>query len=291
MAKMSVMRSLRRMNAENRITEVITQTFNMLARQTDLSPRNVNVTRGLSRLVEEIVAAEEKDMDKERVLKDPTVMAIRPHLLDLLSRAEYEMEMYFSTLLGAEDRLTLNDLSRFWYRDNYHALIAQEVKGLQTHTDFPVLLNDPRPAVFVGAGPLPLSAVDLYLRLGKKCVCVELDPAAAKAGQNLIDKLGLSHVITYVQADGQDIDYGAYSLVMVASLVSRKEEVFRRIRDTAGDAIVAVRSAEGLKTMLYEPVDIRGINAQGFRYYGTAPADRRTVNSTCFFGRLPRPAA
>lgn len=284
-----MMRTLRRMNAETRLTNVITDTFNMLARQRDLSPRNPKVTQALSRLVTEIVEAEEKDMDRARVLEHPVVKAVRPHLLTLLSRAEYEMEMYFSTMLGAEEKLAMADLSRFWYRDNYRDLIAQEIRGLAAHTDIEAFKRDPRPAVFVGAGPLPLSAVDLYQQLGKKCVCVEIDDAAAAAGQRLVEKLGLGHAITYVRADGRDVNYADYSLIMVASLVAKKADVFSRIRDTAPDAVVAVRSADGLKTMLYEPVDIAEIETQGFAYYGTAPADKRTVNSTCYFGRAPKP--
>src|SRR5690606_31433257 len=94
-----------------------------------------------------------------------------------------------------------------------------------------------------------------------------------------------SDQITYITADGRDVDYSPYSLIMVASLVSAKAGVFARINETAPHATVAVRSAEGLKTLLYEPVDIADIESKGFKYHGTAKADKRTVNATCFFSR------
>jgi hypothetical protein len=286
----AALRELRRMNVESRVVSTVTETFNQLARQKDLSPRNPNVNRLLSHLVQTLVDAEEKDFNKNAVLSHPVIKAIRPHLLDLLSRAEYEMEMHFSGLFNKNAQLNDSDLNSFWYRDNYRDLIAQEVRGLKAHTDFDALLRDERPAVFVGAGPLPLSAIDLYKQTGKKCVCVELDPAAARNGQGMIDRLGLSDAITYVTADGRDVDYGVYSLIMVASLVHAKAEVFARIHDTAPQATVAVRSAEGLKTLLYQPVDIADIEGRGFKYRGMAQADKRTVNATCFFTRgAPKP--
>lgn len=274
---------LRRINAEQKIVRTVTETFNQLSRQKDLSPNNPRVNMLLSNLVHTLAEAEEKDIDKRFVLNDRRVQMIRKPLLNVLSRAEYEMEMYFSSAFNKAARLSDKDLDGFWYRDNYRDLIAQEIRGLKAHTDFDTLLADARPAVFVGAGPLPLSAIDLHKQTGKKCVCVELDAAAAQNGQGMIDRLGLGDAITYVTADGRDVDYGQFSLIMVASLVHAKAEVFQRIHDTAPHATVAVRSAEGLKALLYQPVDIADIESRGFRYQGTAQADRRTVNATFFF--------
>jgi len=203
--------------------------------------------------------------------------------LKLLSQAEFEMEMYFSLLLGREDKLDLEDLRRFWYRENYRDLIRQEIRGLEDLIPGAPIAKDDRPIIFVGAGPLPLSAIDYYLQLGKPCVCIEKNAQAAKAGQALIDKLGLGEVIRYIEADGCDIDYGDYSLVMVASLVANKAGVMARVHETQDNALVGVRSADGLKTLLYDPVDEHELEKQGFHYRGVARADNKTVNSTCFF--------
>lgn len=279
---------LRAAREERFIAGLVTQTFNMLAQQVDLSPANPAVTRGLSRLVSKIAKADDRAIDHTLALNNASVNAVRPQLLQLLSKAEYEMEMYYSRLLGAEDTLSVEDLSRFIYRENYRELVAQEVRGLRDCADFEGLMRDDRRAIFVGAGPLPLTAIDLYLQTGKKCVCADNDRVAVEAGRTLVEKLGLSDAITFIEADGRDIDYADYSLVMVASLVGQKEAVLRRIDETDPDPVVAVRSADGLKTLLYEPFNIEEISCGAFEYYGKALAGQRTINSTFFFGR-PRP--
>jgi len=276
---------------ESCLVNMITRAFNTLAAQTDLSPTNPKVNECLSHFVADIIAAETQDYDQAAVLGDEAVKAIRPQLVRLLSRAEFEMEMYFSKLLGESQALSLPDLNRFWYRDNYDALIRQEINGLDQHEQGIAIRNDDRAIIFVGAGPLPLSPIDYYLQLGKKCVCVEIDEEAAKHGQALIDKLGLSDVIQYIAKPGQEIDYGSYSYAMVAALVTDKDQVLAQIHQTAPDITVGIRSADGLKTLLYNAIDVKEVELHGFSYYGTALADNSTVNSTCFFrNKLRGPA-
>lgn len=55
--------------------------------------------------------------------------------------------------------------------------------------------------------------------------------------------------------------------------------------------IVGIRSANGLKTLLYNAIDIQEVEDCGFSYDGTALADEKTVNSTCFFHNVPQKQA
>lgn len=267
--------------AEKNLIALVRDTFNRLACQTDLSPQNPVVNETLTRYVDTIIRADEVIADKDAVLNDPAVRGLMDDMMRLLSRAEFAMEDHFAKLLSEGGKMPLSGLNRFWYRANYKALVENEVDGIRnfakdTH-------QDPRPMAFVGSGPLPLSAVDYYLLTGKSCVCIEMDEDAARNSRKLIENIGLDDVITVVQQDGREADYSPYSMIFVAALVGNKDQVLDRIHDTASHAMIGVRSADGLKKLLYAQVDIGSVEQRGFSHCGTTYGTPQAVNSTCFF--------
>lgn len=268
---------------EDKLISLFRQTFNTLASQTDLSPNNPLINESLSRYVGAIVEADEAIADKDRVLDDPFVRSKMPEMMNLLSRAEFAMEQYFAKLLAQDGPMPLSGLRRFWYRANYEALVQNEVGGIRSFAKGTDILGDPRPMAFVGSGPLPLSAVDYHLQTGKPCVCIELDAQAVEDSRKLIANLGLSDVIAVVRQDGSKTDYSPYSMIFVAALVENKDQVLDRIRDTASNAMIGVRSADGLKKLLYTPVNITQVEQRGFAHCGTTHGTPEAVNSTCFF--------
>ena len=266
------------MHAENVVT-LTQETFKILSEQTDLSPGNSVVNECLSRFVREVMAADDLVTHKDHVLSHETIRFIRPRLTNLLSRAEFEMEMYFSRRLAAKGRIRIPNLDEFWYRQNYRDLVRQEVNTLRSL--YRPLYNSRKPMAFAGAGPLPLSAIDYYLQMGKPCVCIEINEEAAAAGTALIEALGLQDVIHYVHAPADEMDYSAFEIVFVAALVSGKQTVLDRIKSTAPEAIVGIRSADGLKTLLYDPVDVKEIETSGFVYNGCARATNVAISCVC----------
>lgn len=265
------------------IAALAQSTYEILCAQDDLSPRNTAVNACLSRYVSDLITAQYQSGSKNNVLGRHDVAGLRPRLLPLLSRAEYEMELYFAKLMTRHPVTDVSGLSLFWYRRNYELLVRQEIDGMAAMGLLEGVLADNRPLCFVGSGPLPLTVIDFYLQTGKSCVCIEKSPEAAALSRRLLAAIGLGDKIKVEQVDGANVDYGRFAMVMIASLVQNREEVLDSVRQTAPGCIVAMRSAEGLMTLLYEPVDVQAVCTCGFRYVGIASATKETINSTCFF--------
>lgn len=268
---------------ENQMVRLVVETFNRLAAQKDLSPHNQVVNESLTHYVNAVVHADSRIEDKDRILNNDAVRDVTKPLRALLSRAEFAMEDYFAKLLLREGPMPESGLSKFWYRANYKALIDIEVDGLKNFFGEKDVFADPRPIAFVGSGPLPLSAIDIYLTTGKHCTCIEMDPVAAKESRQLIHNIGLSNAITVVQSNGKDMNYAGYSVVFLAALAEGKGDMLKQIAKTASDTIIGIRSADGLKKLLYAPVDIKKVEQASFSYRGTTIATDEVVNSTCFF--------
>ena len=263
------------------LIDLFRHTFNTLAVQSDLSPSNPVVNEMLTYYVNAVIEADQEIADRNQVLKDPGVLAMMQMALSILSRAEFEMEKHFAEIFEATGPMPLSGLNRFWYRANYKALVKLEMDGIKQFT--PQTMADQRPIAFIGSGPLPLSAIDYYLLTGKSCTCIELDESAAKQSMQLIKNIGLDDVITVKSSDGCHVDYKDYSMIFVAALVQNKVEVLDRIQATANDAIIGIRSADGLKQLLYKQVSVPDIEAHGFSHVGTTLGNDNAVNSTCFF--------
>lgn len=281
------MKTQKRTHSQNaatyRLMEMFRATFNSLSSQSDLSPENPVVNEALSAYVGAIVEADEIIENKERVLSSPFIARHLGEMTHILSRAEFEMERYFADLLSRGGPMELSGLSRFWYRANYEALVRNEIAGIKVFCRPETSEADARPMAFVGSGPLPLSAIDYHLQTGKSCVCIEIDHSAAESSRKLIDTVGLSHAVRVIEEDGARVDYSPYGMVFVAALVANKDEVLGRVHATAKDVTIGVRSAEGLKKLLYTPVDIGHIRNLGYEYCGTTHGTPVAVNSTCFF--------
>ena len=76
--------------------------------------------------------------------------------------------------------------------------------------------------VFIGSGPLPMTAIDMHLQTGAKIVCVDNDPEAVLLSRQMIENLGLSGSISVHQAEGDKFDYAGSDVVFVAALATSK---------------------------------------------------------------------
>lgn len=262
------------------------QVHTYLGHQRDLSPDNNGVNYLLSRFVTATLNG--SDLRYQSVLDSPEVQKIRPSLLEMLSGAEYEMEVHWGDHFANKGAMQPEDLDEFWYRDCYANLIAEEISALKKVDVEP---NHEHSIVFIGSGPLPMTAIDMHLQTGAKIVCVDNDEKAVTVSRQMIDNLGLSDVIEVYHSSGEDFDYGGNDIVFVASLISQKEGVVERIRETAPKAIVGVRSVEGIRAMLYEPVQENAFTSNGLKFAVKTQDEHNgtTVNTTniYFADQLP----
>jgi hypothetical protein len=248
-----------------------------LHHETDLSPRNPRINAALGALVGGVLAVRSGD-EAASVLADPGVQALRSGLLAKLAVAEGEMERHWCERLCARAGLATADLADFVYWDCYRHLVEGELHCLPPP-------GEPAKAQcisFVGAGALPLSAILMHVRTGMPVRCIDVDPHACRLARALCDRLGLAGVGVRC-AQGADCDYAQSRVVLVASLVPEKADVVARVRSTSPAALVALRSAEGLSTLLYDPVEESEIEAMGCTLIGKTGANPHTINTTLFY--------
>jgi len=264
----------------------ILQAHEALDRERDLSPRNPAINDALSALVHGILEGGPPDA-AECVLADPRVRAIRGELVGRLAIAEGEMERCWSETLCARASLEAADLADFIYWDCYRNLVTAELALLPADLG----IGEGQSIAFVGAGPLPLSAILMHLSTGRRVTCIDRDPGACSLACALCRKAGLTG-IGIACASGASWDYASHPVVFIASLVPEKAEVMRCIRRRCPQAVVGLRSAEGLCSLLYDPVDETELKAMGCGLLARTGYNPRVINTTLLYEAAPahRPA-
>jgi hypothetical protein len=269
-----------------------------LCRQTDLSPRNKMLNALLWAFVKDTMSPRSEE-ETAAILADEGLQKIAPTLRRHLGRAEYEMECFCaSAMVGDEPEAErrFSSYADFIYRENYEALVASELHAMRWHICQQPLKSDRESVAFVGAGPLPISAIMFHCRTGLPVTCVDSDERACVLGQRLIRHLaatepgleGLDRKIHFVHAAGEDHDYVTHPIVFVASLVEQKDAVVMRIVQTTHTvATTVIRSAEGLSTLLYTPEDCVG-GQEDYNLYlvGKTTPSPRAINTSLVY-RFP----
>ncbi|HEX5959292.1 MAG TPA: nicotianamine synthase family protein [Hyphomicrobiaceae bacterium] len=266
-----------------RLIAIINEAYAALNSESDFSPANRRINAALSALVQGVmgagVHAGGPGDDPAGVLEHPEVRPITATLRHRLALAEGAMERWWARRLTALGCVGIGDLARFPYWDCYRTLVAAELHrlppGLKLHPGESVAV--------VGAGPLPLTAVLVHrLAGGLPVTCIDIDPEACRLARALIGKVGLAGLAVRC-IDGARHDYASHPVVLVASLVPGKVANVRRIQATRPRALVALRSAEGLCTLLYEPVDEAAIVALGCGLLARTGHNPRVINTTLFY--------
>ncbi|MCR2807678.1 nicotianamine synthase family protein [Paenibacillus soyae] len=256
----------------------------LLQIEIDLSPANLLVTDMIQRLSAQLRSAYLPE-EVQAVLGNEYIRRNERKLRDKLSEAEFQAELSDSRLFQHAGNSVLDRASRLPNWNVYIDLVGRElpvlrqIAGRSSHAD-------KSPIVFVGSGPMPLSAIILHLFGDAEVVCLEMDGAAYEASCSLLERIGLGTKVKVALENGEAFDYSPYSRIFVASLVQNKTAVLEQITRTASDPLVAVRTAEGMKQIMYEAVDEAQLRKRGWRIVArTCPEQRLVINSTLFLDR------
>lgn len=189
-----------------------------------------------------------------------------PSLRRLCAEGETQLELEWAARITAatDPRACLAD---FPYLDNYRRLARLELDTLARVVPTATAATDttaggpPARVVFLGAGPLPLSALLVAEALGTSVAvdAVDCDPVALDAGRRVSAALGWEGV-RFLQGDALTLDVSGYDLVMVAALVgatpAAKEVVLQRLAGSMRPgSLLLARSARAARTLLYPPIE------------------------------------
>lgn len=276
--------SLPRWQVVNDFIAFFREANELLQKEIDLSPANQLVTSIISRLSLQLRSRYLPE-EVQAVLSNDYIRLNRRHLRDKLSEAEFLTELSDSRQVCNSRNSVLDVVKRLTYWNTYMALVGQELSILRQ------CIGEDRsrersPVVFVGSGPMPLSPIILHLLSDADVICVEKDAVAYEASCTLLDRMHVGPKVSVVLEDGSNFDYSPYSRIFVASLVRNKQAVLERISRTSADPLVAVRTAEGMKQIMYEAIEESQLRGLGWRILGrTIPDENLVINSTLFLKR------
>ncbi len=167
------------------------------------------------------------------------------------SHAEYEMEKHWAKEIISSN----NGIIDFPYYKNYVDLTKLEWNALASCT-----YHEHHDVLFVGSGPLPMTAIILALNHNVRLKLIDNDPVAVRLSRSVIRMLGLQDMISVAQADGSSFEgYGDFNVIFVAALAGtdagQKEKIFSRIQKSASeDCHIIARSSWGRRKLLYPPL-------------------------------------
>lgn len=192
----------------------------------------------------------------------------RAYLNKAYCRWETETEYRFacSVISGQE-----TSLKNYLLNKRFERLLEREL----------ALLSDTPPTriLFIGSGPMPISAFHLHLMTGRPVDCLDANPDAVTTAQQVIDKLGFKASFQVLSGAGEDFDVSRYDLILIALLAKPKHRILRNLRKHAAPGCrVLCRTSFGLRTLLYEPTPKKDL--RGFRLMSTQVAARGQTIST-----------
>jgi len=187
----------------------------------------------------------------EMVLRSAEVQPLLSSLQSYAAAGETALEEYWAHEFLSCSVLTYEDLKGFPYFHNYEALAALEVAALRTHVSIT------EPILFVGGGPLPLSAIIFAQQYGLRVHIIDNNPVAVATSQALIQRLGLASSITVSNADIRAYapqEHTIFLAAMVGRTICEKQAIYAHLATVTDPAVTIVsRSVTGLGVSLYPP--------------------------------------
>jgi nicotianamine synthase len=235
-----------------------------------------------------LAVAPRAPQEVDAVLADPRLTERLPDLRARCATGEYALERAWAhRVLAADDPHAA--LEAFPYLQNYRDLTRIEYHAVAGHAP-----RAPRRALFVGSGPLPLSAL-LLARHGVQVDAVDIDPEAVELGGRLAAALGDDVRVAAGDVldlgDLADHDLADYDLVCVAALVgldpAEKAAALAHVRARMRPgALVLARSAHSLRGLLYPVLEVAGGDLGGLDPVAVLHPHTDVVNSVVL-ARVP----
>lgn len=199
----------------------------------------------------------------------------------LISRLDQSHASASSVLAGLtpETIAALNDTYRFWETRFESRFAHRLIDGEETLSDYPfyekfdelvrreiALLEGARPRkmLFIGSGPLPISAIVMHLQTGVPVDCVALDSSVVPVSRQVVENCGFGSLVRVQGSADADYDVSDYDLVVVGLLARRKKAILTKLRKRCRPGCeILCRTSHGLRQLIYESAserDLRGFH-------------------------------
>lgn len=225
--------------------------YNKITELDNLKP-SPETNKLFSKLVSFAVGQKKGDLNNTELSK----------LQKICSEAEYELEKFWAEkIIGSS--ISKNALKKFPYNTNYKKLTQLEwlsLLGCTKHVEHKIL--------FIGGGPLPMTAIFLAVDHDQKVTILEKEEEAYEISKKLVKSLGLGDKIKILHEDASEFkQYGKYNCFFVAALAGLekniKQTIIKEIQKQAPkNSHVLARSSWGSRELLYKPLQLKqhGLN-------------------------------
>ena len=180
------------------------------------------------------------------------------------------LESRATTHLENQDLELLNNLYCLWETNLENRFVDFLKQGVVKHyLDYPLYARferlihrevsllqglNPKRLLFIGSGPMPITALCLKNRLGTQIDCLERNLDAVNESKAVMKLLGCENEINILHGEGEFIDASNYDVVLVALLAKPKHLILSSIRDSADKNVkIICRTSEGARMVFYEP--------------------------------------
>lgn len=177
---------------------------------------------------------------------------------------ETTMERRFVRSILEEGSCTL---SKYPLYQRFERLLRRETSMIQA--------DRTKKALFIGSGPVPVSAIWYQQLTGMNVDCFDIDERAVGLSKILLNTIGLERKIQVFHQPDNSYDVSDYAIIMIALLAKPKLAILHNIHNTASDDCqIICRTSEAGRRILYEPLIIDTVNQSGFEI-----ADAQFINS------------
>ncbi|MBT0771866.1 hypothetical protein KIH74_23190 [Kineosporia sp. J2-2] len=220
-----------------------------------------------------------------RVLGDQRVASRLAGLHEICAEGEYLMETHWARRIAEADK-PREELAGFPYLGNYRELTRLEINLLRC---FGVEPATARRICFLGAGPLPLSAICLYEELGVPVDVVDRSEEAVVLGSACVNALLGRGRVRFHLADAARFEQVAGADVVVLGALAGLEPDAKNAILAAlwqrldPGTVLLVRSAAGLRRLLYPAVGTRDLG--GWEQLGVLHPLNDVINSVIVLRR------
>lgn len=242
-------------NTTNQVIIEIQSILKTLGSYPNLHP-TPEINELFNRLVNIIYKHASSDQDTNDILC--SLLEQLPEIHKLCSDGEFAMECYWSEQISSK----IKSLDQFPYYQHYQKLVKAEQQLLQKFQRY-----DQKRMLFVGSGPLPLSALLFAQNFQWLATCLDKEHQAYQLGKALIAGQVDNSNITYIQKDiYQYQNLHNYDVIILGALVGnnheQKQEILNHLAlHTHPRTQLLVRSAKGLRTLLYPELKLAQINS------------------------------
>jgi GNAT superfamily N-acetyltransferase len=209
--------------------------------------------------------------------KDETVATIFAALTPEIISGLNDTYSFWQTTIESQFAKTLikgeASLSNYLFYDRFDALVRRELALLS--------IARPQRTLFIGNGPLPLSAILVHLHTGVPVDYITRDSEAELLARQVVEKSGFDASVRILDSADIDNEILDYDLIIVGLLVRSKKAILKKLRKRCRPGCeILCRSTHGLSQLLCAATPDRDL--RGFHIKKQQIAEgAQTISTSC----------